>query len=87
MTNKEEIKILACTGCGNTVKAKCQETGQYMCPICNGTTFKAVSVPEKIKCIYCKRMFTIEEILKMYVDIPFYDDTTKTFYCGCRGWD
>jgi len=45
------------------------------------------NLEEELTCPYCKKKAKIKDILKIWISVPFYDSRTKTYYCGCRGWD
>lgn len=63
------------------------EQGIPACPICDGTTFEEVEVPETLRCAYCKREKKLEEILRIWNKPPFFNAEEGTYYDGCRGWD
>jgi len=81
---KEYAKV--CADCGLIVMATDSE-GKDVCPVCGSHNFTNTPLPNKIKCIYCKREYTLEELSKMWTTIPFYDASTQTFYDGCYGWN
>ena len=38
-------------------------------------------------CQYCKKKTTRVEIRKIWNQIPFCEEESKKYYCGCMGWD
>lgn len=80
------VKQVVCSNCGNSIHAT-DRTGKTVCPICGSYSFKKAELPETIHCIHCKKESQVADILKIWKDIPFYDENTKSYYCGCRGWD
>jgi len=81
------MEIEVCERCKNSTKAYDHFTGAPVCPICDNRTFIKVTLPDTVKCTYCKEVKKIEDVLKIWRDIPFFDAKTGTYYCGCRGWD
>jgi len=84
---EEPLVILVCNNCGQRCIGVDIKTKEKTCIICGHTVFKSVVVPDKMKCIYCKKEWKTKDILKTWIDIPFYDNETNMFYDGCRGWD
>ena len=80
------LKVKVCSKCGHILMAS-DMVGNPACPICDGKDFQDVDLPERLECIYCKKEKSIEEILKIWKNPPFYQHGTGTYYCGCRGWD
>ena len=93
MSEKVTVKVCAtCGQRGGIGKAQKFKDGKVVwegeaCAICGGTTFKTVDYPDKVTCVYCKKEWKVEDVLKQWIDVPFFDSTNNTFYCGCRGWD
>ena len=81
------MKQRVCKNCKQSVIGANIETGQEVCLICNSTEFEEVDLPDELTCIYCKKVWKTEEILKVWHDVPFLDMKNKTFYDGCRGWE
>ena len=80
------MRVKVCTRCDLILMAK-DIKGKDACPVCLNKKFKEVELPAKLRCIYCKRERTIEEILKIWKTPPFFHLSTGTYYDGCRGWD
>ncbi len=80
MNNEIEI----CKGCGHSKMIE-----GNICPICcglnnlSGQFIKIIINPDEIKCSYCGKKLNTE----VWKIIPYYDHNSKSFYCGCRGWD
>jgi len=81
------MKILVCSKCGQRVVGVDMETKDKVCLVCDNRTFKMVTLPDMIKCIYCKREYKTEDYFKRFGEPPFFDSNTATFYDGCRGWN
>jgi len=80
-----------CKGCGQAMMAT-DENGKLVCLTCmgideNNSIPVEVKVPDTLKCYVCKKRWKVEDILKQWIDIPFYDSKHQSFYDGCRGWD
>lgn len=80
------MKQLTCASCNSGIEAR-DEHGNKVCPICEEYKFKEVEIDiEEARCSHCNK--TIKELnWHKKNKIPFYNSKTKTFYCGCRGWD
>lgn len=78
-----------CKNCGETAKAKELGTNNDVCPICDSRDFEEVVLTKdtKVHCVYCTKETTIEEVLKQWIDIPFLNIRTLSYYDGCKGWD
>ena len=84
------MKITVCKGCGQKMQAIDQD-GKPACTTCIGL-HKDSGIPieievdiENAKCCYCKKIATKSSF--DLDNLPFYDSTTNTYYCGCRGWE
>lgn len=81
-------KQTVCSNCGQSGGIGTDlVTGEKTCVICGSKDFIEIELPEELKCLYCKTIKRTEDILKEYSSIPFYDKNTRTYYCGCRGWE
>lgn len=63
------------------------EKNRDVCPICDGTVFEGVELPDTLKCSYCKREKPITEILAYWREPPFFNAKDGTYYDGCYGWN
>jgi acetyl-CoA carboxylase beta subunit len=88
---KEEFPfhVKVCKNCGEIAMAKELGTNKDVCPICDSRDFeeRVIDKNTKIHCTYCKKENTVEEILKQWITIPFFNARDLSYYCGCRGWD
>jgi len=81
------MKITVCKGCKGQLNAK-DADGIQKCPICFGIKEDS-GIPEEVeiadaKCATCGKLWVKD---KPYGFPPFYNHATKTYYCGCKGWD
>lgn len=79
------MKVIVCKGCGARIQGV-KSDGSLACPICIGIEPESgipveVEMPDEVECIYCRHK------RKTSQELPFLDAKTKTYYCGCRGWD
>ena len=84
------MTVIVCKGCGQTMPAV-DIDGKPFCFICSGLNPDSgipveVELPETIKCRDCDKVWKVEDVLKQWIGIPFYDSCNQTFYDGCRGW-
>lgn len=75
------MKVQVCANCG---LIKIAEEG---CPVCLGTVFKEVELPERLRCAVCGKVRSTSSILKTWEKPPYYNDKDGTYYDGCRGWE
>lgn len=89
-TRKEEfpLHVKVCKNCGEIAMAK-DQNNKAVCPICDCKEFEEIKIDKntKIHCSSCNKEFTVGEILKTWITIPFFNAQDLSFYCGCRGWD
>ena len=84
------MKITICKSCGNTMPAT-NIKGEPCCLVCDGLSTDSgvpveVDVLDTLTCDACHKQWLVSDILKKWIDIPFYNHHDKTFYDGCRGW-
>ena len=88
---ENHVKITVCKGCGNTTMAD-NADGEPVCLVCMGVSPDSgipveVELPYVLKCATCGKEWSVRDILRKWVDIPFYNHEAQTFYDGCEGWE
>lgn len=84
------MKKIVCKGCKTVMVGK-NKDGKPSCPICYGISPfsgmpEEVEVPiEDATCTYCK--IKASQTMWDVNNLPFYNASRNTFYCGCRGWN
>jgi len=89
--NKKDLpyKFKICKHCREIIMAKELNTNQDICVICGSKDVeeRTLTMDTKLHCTYCKKEATVRDILKIWINIPFLNLFSMSYYDGCRGWD